>query len=208
MRLELLAALDAPRRSAGLLTVTEVLALADTGNVIYDPFSVLISRHLKLGEGNVLYPCVTLTCAPTAELRLGNRNVLHTGTLLAAETGAILVGDGNQFGEGGFTAKANRPGARIRIGDGGRYLGGASVFGECSLGSGSQLLGAISVDNCTLAGGAPFSDADPDARAAVLKGSGTARGLVLEVGQVILGNGVFRAEDVKPQAFYHPKVKS
>ncbi|MFY2556913.1 hypothetical protein ACN469_04730 [Corallococcus terminator] len=208
MRLDLLAALDAPRRSAGLLTVEEVLALADTGNVVYDPFSVLISRHLRIGEGNVIHPCVTLTCAATAEFQLGSRNILHTGTLLAAETGSIVVGDGNQFGEGGFTAKANRAGARITVGDGGRYLGGASVFGESVLGSGTQVLGAITVDSCQLAAGAAFSDPDPDVRAAVLKGSGTARGLALGVGQVILGNGGFRAEDVKPQAFYHPKVKS
>ncbi|WP_164019766.1 AraC family transcriptional regulator [Pyxidicoccus trucidator] len=204
--LDLLSALNAPRRVAGLLTIEEVLALASSGNVIFDPFSVLISRHARIGQGNVFHPCVTLTCAATAELRIGNRNTFHTGTLLAAETGPISMGDGNQFGEGGFTAKANSPGARIVIGDGGRYLGGASIFGQTELGSGTQVLGAITVEGCSLAGGAAFSDPDPDRRAAVLKGAGTARRLVLGVGQVIAGSGTFRLEDAKPQSFFHPKA--
>ncbi|MFP2925199.1 hypothetical protein ACLESO_08275 [Pyxidicoccus sp. 3LG] len=208
MRPDLLSALNAPRLAAGLLTIEEVLELASSGNVVFDPFSVLISRHARIGQGNVFHPCVTITCAATAELRIGDRNVFHTGTLMAAETGPISMGDGNQFGEGGFTAKANSPGARIVIGDGGRYLGGASVFGQTELGSGSQVLGAITVDGCTLAGGAPFSDPEPDRRAAVLKGSGTARRLVLGVGQVIPGSGAFRLEDAKPQSFFHPKVAS
>lgn len=170
MRLDLLAALDAPRRSAGLLTVAEVLGLAEAGNTIHDPFSVLISRHLRMGEGNVIHPGVTLTCAATAEFRLGSRNVLHTGTLLAAETGSIVIGDGNRFGEGGFTAKANRVGARIVIGNGGRYGGGASVFGESVLGSGSRVLGAITVDGIRLAAGAAFRAPAP--RSVALNGSG------------------------------------
>ncbi|MGE6758359.1 hypothetical protein ACQKGO_10130 [Corallococcus interemptor] len=203
--LDLLSALDAPRRAADLLTLEEVLGLASRGNVIFDPFSVLISRHVRIGEGNVFHPCVTLTCTASAVLSLGDRNVFHTGTLMAAETGPISIGHGNQFGEGGFTAKANSPQARIVIGDGGRYLGGASVFGQTELGSGTQVLGAITVDRCTLAGGTAFSGPDPDLRGSVLKGSGTARGLVLGVGQVIAGSGAFRLEDAKPQSFFHPK---
>jgi carbonic anhydrase/acetyltransferase-like protein (isoleucine patch superfamily) len=208
MQPDLLSALNLPRRAAGLLTLEEVLELASSGNVIFDPFSVLISRHARIGRGNVFHPCVTVSCAAGAELRVGDRNVFHTGTLLAAETGPLSIGDGNQFGEGGFTAKANSPGARIIIGNGGRYLGGASVFGQTELGSGSQVLGAITVDGCSLAGGAAFSDPDPDKRAAVLKGAGTARRLVLGVGQVIAGSGSFRMEDVKPQSFFHPKAAS
>jgi hypothetical protein len=167
---------------------------------------VLISRHAQLGRGNVIHPCVTLTCTASAELRIGDRNVFHTGTLLAAETGPVVVGHGNQFGEGGFTAKANSAGAHITLGDGGRYLGGASVFGRSELGSGTQLLGSITVEDCHLAAGATFSDPDPGRRAAVLKGFGAARGLVLETGQVIAGSGTFRQEDVKPQSFFHPKA--
>ena len=53
------------------------------------------------------------------------------------------------------------------------------------------------------AAGAAHHDPDPDARGAVLKGFGSARGLTLACGQVILGSGVFDAKDVKPQWFFH-----
>jgi len=71
------------------------------------------------------------------------------------------------------------------------------------LGSGSQILGAVSVDNCTLAAGAAYLDPSLDARGAVLKGAGTARGLTLRRGEVSQGNGVFDGREIRPQSFYH-----
>ncbi|MEZ0172622.1 AraC family transcriptional regulator [Microvirga sp. TS319] len=195
------------RRALGLLDIEAVLALAERGNVILDPFSTLIGAHARIGTGNMFYPCVTLHGSVPGALLIGDGNTFHSGTWLAAETGTITIGDGNLFGEGGgLTAKANRPGARIAIGDHGRYQGGASVFGETTLGSGSQLLGAITVDTCSLAAGGSFRDPDPDCRGALLKGHGTARNLRLGAGQVIAGSGIFRMEDAKPQSFFHPKV--
>jgi hypothetical protein len=201
----LIASIDDARRALGFLPLADTMALADRGNLILDPFSVLIACRAEIGRDNVFHPGVTLSCEPEAALVLADGNILRSGTLIAAETGAIRIGSGNRFGDGGFTARANRPGAAIAIGDGGRYLSGATIQGRSTLGSGSQVLGAITVDDCSLGAGAPFSDPDPDARGAVLKGAGTARGLTLDAGQVIAGSGVFRIEDLKPQSFFHPK---
>jgi hypothetical protein len=64
------------------------------------------------------------------------------------------------------------------------------------------------VDSCRLAAGAPFSHPDPDRRAGLLKGAGSARHLSVATGEVIAGNGVFRREDVKRQTSFHPKVQA
>jgi len=178
------AKLDLVRAEYGYLSLAETLALTETGNAVFDPFSLLISRGVRIGQGNIFYPNVTLTCETD---------------------GQIVVGSHNQFGAGGFTARAEG-GASIEIGDGGRYTLGASVSAPAQLGSGSQILGAVAVQDCVLGAGRTFRDADPDARGAVLKGAGRARGLRLARGQVIQGDGVFDAANVKPQSFYHPKV--
>jgi hypothetical protein len=179
------AVLDRIRAEHGYLSLAETLALADTGSVVFDPFSLLVSRGVRIGGGNVFYPGVTLIC--------------NAG-------GTIVVGSHNQFGEGGFTARAEG-GATIEIGDGGRYMLGASVTGPAQLGSGSQILGAIAVQDCVLGAGGTFRDPDPDARGAALKGVGRARGLRLARGQVIQGDGVFDFADIKPQSFFHQKAR-
>jgi len=196
------AKLDRMRRDLGYLTVEETLEQVKD-NIVLDPFSLLLGRGVAIGSRNVFYPNVTMTLEAGGAISIADRNTFHSGTALFAGPGRIAIGSGNQFGEGGFTAKANRPGASIEIGDHGRYLGGAAIYGETRLGSGSQILGAIAVDNCTLAAGAAHHDPDPDARGAVLKGFGSARGLTLACGQVIQGSGVFDAKDVKPQWLFH-----
>ena len=203
---DVIAKINEARRTLGFLEIEAVLGLAERGNIVLDPFSTLIARPVRIGAQNVFYPGVTLLCAAPDALSIGDGNTFHSGTWLAAEAGPITIGHRNQFGEGGgITAKANRAGARIASGDDGRYQGGASVFGETTLGSGSQLLGMIAVDSCHLASGGSFREPDPDARAALLKGQGTARHLRLAVGQVISASGVFRMEDVKAQSCFHPQ---
>ncbi|GLS18328.1 hypothetical protein GCM10007874_13450 [Labrys miyagiensis] len=197
--------LDDLRRAQNLLTIEEVVRLIEAGNRIYDPYSALISARAQIGGGNTIFPCVYLLCEAAGELTIGDRNIFHTNTLVEASLGAIVIGSGNQFGEGGFTAKANRPGAHILIGDTGRYQNGAAVFGESELGSGSQLLGAITVDSCRLEAGDTFRDPDPDLRAGLLKGSGVARNITVPRGKVILGVGTFSAEKIQPQSDFHPK---
>jgi hypothetical protein len=199
------AKLDRVRAGQGYLTLAETFALVDRGNAVLDPFSLLIGRDAAIGSGNLFYPNVTIGGAGT--ITIGDENTFHSGSALFAAGGRIVVGSQNQFGEGGFTAKADRPGAAIEIGDHGRYVGGAAVYGAAQLGSGSQILGAIAVQDCWLAAGGSFAELDPDARGAVLKGVGRARGLTLARGEVIQGNGVFDAKDIKWQSFYHPTAK-
>ena len=196
---------DDLRRARGLMTLDQIAALVARGNVVFDPFSTLIAAAARIGTGNVFHPCVTVDCTPGADLVIGDGNLLHANTTLVAETGPIVIGSGNQFGEGGFVAKANRAGADIRIGDHGRYLGGASVYGACRLGAGSQILGAITADDCLLEGGGSFRHPDPDGRAGLLKGAGVARGLTVGLGRVIVGNGAFRQADEEPQSNHHPR---
>lgn len=197
--------IDDIRRSRGLMTIESIGQLVERGNVIFDPFSVLISESVSIGTGNIIFPCVSLLCS-TGELSIGDSNMFHSNSHIEAVSGPIRIGSSNQFGEGGFTAKTNRAEALITIGDHGRYLGGASVFGKTLLGSGSQILGAIAVDGCQLESGQPYQDPDPDRRAGLLKGSGNARNLTVPKGQVISGNGVFAISDIKPQSFFHPKT--
>lgn len=95
----------------------------------------------------------------------------------------------------------------IKIGDSGRYCDGANIIGETVLGNGSQILGSITVQNCTLADGGTFQETDPDKRAAVLKGFGLARNISLRVGEVVNGLGDFSKAPVERQSFYHSKMK-
>lgn len=202
---DLFASINAARLACGFLTLSQMVdALA--GNHVLDPFSTLISAGVTAGKNNIFYPGVTLKASSGMEIRLGDGNSVHAGSHFEAVTGDILIGSNNQFGEGGFTAKANRPGAEIRIGSHGRYLNNPALFGRCVLGDGSQLLGNITVDSCTLADGGSYQEDDPDLRAGLLKGSGLARNLTVARGMVIAGNGTFSADDLLPQSHFHPKA--
>lgn len=200
--------IDDVRRRRGLMTVEDLGRLVTRGNVVFDPFSVLIAAHAEIGSGNVFFPSVSILGEAGVPLTIGDDNVFHTGCLFEIVAGPLVVGSSNQFGEGGFTAKTNRPGAAIEIGDGGRYLNGAAILGRSLLGSGSQVLGAISVDDCRLEAGGTWREPDPDLRAGLLKGSGTARGLVVPCGKVIAGQGVFAAADMVDQTTFHPKPRT
>ncbi len=41
------------RRDSGFLTLDELAALCEAGNIIYDPFSTLIYKDIKIGKGNI-----------------------------------------------------------------------------------------------------------------------------------------------------------
>ncbi|MES0880066.1 AraC family transcriptional regulator [Roseibium sp. SCP14] len=196
--------IDAARQVRGFLPISRMMALLD-GNLVLDPFSTLISAGVSFGKDNVLYPGVTLLASKETTISLGNANILHSGTLVSASHGCVTIGDHNQFGEGGFTAKANRNGAEIRIGSHGRYLNNPSVFGQTVLGDGTQILGSIAVDTCTLRDGGSHAEPDPDLRGGLLKGQGTARNLLVPMGHVIAAQGSFLEEDILPQRHFHPK---
>lgn len=199
--------LDEIRRTRGIMTIGEIEVLVKKGNTIFDPFSVLISAAAKIGTGNVIFPCVSLFCSGEGDLLIGNGNTFFSNSLVEAAFGPIIIGSSNQFGEGGFTAKTNRPETCIKIANSGRYLNGAAVFGTSALGTGSQILGAITVDSCCLESGESFMDADPDRRAGLLKGFGVARNLTVPAGQVILGAGLFSISDIRSQNDFHPERK-
>ena len=196
--------IDAIRRARGLLTIEETLALSAHGTVILDPFSILIARSVAIGRDNILHPNVQLV--GVAALSVGDGNIFHMGTRVEAVTGPIRIGHRNEIGDGGFSARTTSPGARITIGDDGRYHLNCAVTGVCNLGSGSQILGPITVDSCVLGAGGSHRESNADLRGAVLKGTGRARGLSLARGQVIQGFGVFDIRDVKMQSYYHPKA--
>ncbi|MEJ1160894.1 AraC family transcriptional regulator [Prosthecomicrobium sp. N25] len=202
--LTLLERIDAQRRRDGLLTVAEIVDRVGATNRVYDPFSLIVSRGVTIGRGNVFHPAVSLMASADAELTIGDENIFHPLTAMSAESGPLAVGSGNQFGEGGFTARTNRAGASIAIGDGGRYLGGAAVYGASRLGSGSQILGAVTAESVVLEAGGDFRSPDPDERAGLLKGFGPARRLTVPRGRVIAGAGGFSADRLQLQSDFHP----
>jgi bifunctional N-acetylglucosamine-1-phosphate-uridyltransferase/glucosamine-1-phosphate-acetyltransferase GlmU-like protein len=195
------------RQIKGFLDANEAVAILGADNDILDPYSVLISKDVKVGKGNVFYPNVIIEAQGDGTIAIGDNNVFYPGTYLLSSAGSITVGNGNEFGANGCTIKANMQDAQIIVGDGGRYCDGTSIMGKTSLGSGSQVLGSITVQGCTLAAGGTFQTPDPDERAAVLKGFGLARGIALEKGQVVNGSGNFADRPIEWQRDYHPKAK-
>jgi hypothetical protein len=204
MLTELLDQIDRQRAGRGFLTVAEVLRLAGRGNVILDPFSTLISAEATIGTGNLFYPGVVVEARAAGAIAIGDGNIFHARTLLLAEGGSLTIGDGNEFGDGGVSVKT--AGATIAIGDGGRYTQGAEINGRNTLGSGSQILGPIAVQRCTLGAGESYRHPDPDLRGAVLKGMGIARGLAVGQGEVINARATFEQARIERQAVYHPKT--
>jgi len=194
------------RSARDFLKYEALSATVGKDNTVLDA-SVLIGSAVKIGSGNVFYPGVVIEQIGQSTITIGNDNIFYPGTYMFASSGAISIGNGNEFGVGGCIVRSNMPDSKIAIGDGGRYSNGVNIMGATQLGSGSQVLGAITVQSCTLASGAGFQDSDPDKRAAVLKGFGLARGLTLEVGQVVNGAGDFAKAPIEWQSTYHPKAE-
>ena len=200
--------LDEMRSQAGFLTVSQLLERFGKTNILLDPFSTLVTENVRLGEGNILHPCVRILSANGYLVVLGDQNVIFSGTVIEAIAGKISIGDANEIGDGGFSARANRVGSAILIGSNGRYQGNASVFGESTLGTGTQILGQIMVNNCSLEAGADYKSPDPALRGGLLKGYGSAQNIHVPQGQVIAGWGDFRANMLLSQTTFHPMVKT
>ena len=188
------------------LSIGQTIELAKNGNIIIDPFSVLISKSAKIGANNIFYPTVIVEINDiSSSIEIGNNNIFYPQSFLLTDNdGHVFVGNSNHF-EGGVSIKANMPGSCITIGDYGRYLNGAQIIGRCNLGSGSQIIGNITVQNCTLEEGESYLHKNPDLRGGLLKGFGLARDLVIEKGKVIDALGKFDPVNIKNQSFFHPK---
>ncbi|MEV6285501.1 hypothetical protein [Kribbella sp. NPDC051770] len=207
---------DQQRRDRGLRTVAEVLALAEGGTVVLDPYSVLIGTRVLLGAENVLYPGVVIECAEGGTCELGDRNTLLPGTFVSVQAGgSVVVGNDTRIGEGGarlLAGAGDRPASdageseTLTIGDRARISSGALVVAPAEIGDGCQVLGQITAQDVVLAGGEDFTHPDPDHRGAVLKGFGKARGLQLGVGEVVNGAGDFDDAPIERQRRYHPNA--
>ncbi|MER7702861.1 GNAT family N-acetyltransferase [Kitasatospora sp. NPDC097605] len=198
--------LDRLRRERGLLTPTELLELAEYGVAVLDPFSVIVSRRVKLGPDNVLYPGVVIECDERSRCAVGPGNVLHGGTrITAVDGGSVTIGARSEFGGGTrISAGAHES---IEIGDEVRLMGGASVTGDSLLGDGSQILGGISAHSVELAAGRPHGYPDPDGRGGVIEGYGRATGAVVPTGDQIFNIGYEIGHTTTDrQRSYHPEA--
>jgi hypothetical protein len=198
---------DAQRTARGLRTVDEVLELAAAGTVVLDPYSLLIGVRVQLGAGNVFYPGVVIECDDESTCVLGSENTLLPGTFITATGGAsISLGDGSRIGEGSTRITADGPDAVVKVGNRTRISSNPILVGPAELGDGSQLIGQIIAQGVQLGAGADWTHPDPDARGAVLKGFGRARGLTVGAGEVINGSGDFAEAPLERQRTYHPNA--
>lgn len=192
------------RSKVGYYTIEELCDSICPENIVFDVTSVLISKNVRLGTGNILYPGVILETDESSGVTVGNHNIFRNNTRISAQNGGqVSIGDANEFGDGPVCVVCNRKDAVIRFAGHGRYDGRINIYGNCDFGTGSQLLGTINVYNCTLMEGGDFTEADPEKRAGLLKGVGTAKGLKVERGMVINGFGTFTSESAEPQLNYH-----
>lgn len=194
------------RQKRGFLSVQTLVDEVCPNNTVLDVSSVLVAEDVTIGNNNIFYPGVVIERQGDGRITIGDDNVFYPGVYIVSSAGEIVIGDANEFGPSGLTIKSNMQDASITIGSRGRYCDGANIMGKTSLGSGSQVLGNITAQNCVLSGGGDFKEPDPDMRAAVLKGFGLARGITIEKGQVINGTGDFSKASVEWQRAYHPKV--
>jgi len=198
-------AINVQRNRLGFLTIEETLALSSRDNIILDVFSLLISKICTIGRNNTFFPNVIIQCTSNGTIEIKDNNTFYPSCLLIADQGKILIGNNNQFGDGGCNIKANRLQAVITIGDNGRYINGPTIIGKTTLGSGSQIIGAVTVQDCILEEGVDFRAQNPDEQAGVLKGSGLARGVKVGKGKVINGQGIFDQQMIENQNSYHKK---
>ncbi len=195
--------LERSRRNAGYLGVRELLGLVDRGISVFDPFSTLISVRAVLGRNSVFYPQTIVEIVSDGVTEIGEGNVFWPGTILRAAGGRIAIGDGCEFGPGGAVLTAG-PGETIEIGDRCLLNSGATVRGKNALGTGAQVLGAVTLRNCILMAGEDHRFPDPDLRGGVLKGSGFAENLSIGRGEVINGRNQLLPSMTERQRRYHP----
>lgn len=196
--------LNDSRIKSDFFSVDEIINLIAANNIVYDCFSLLISKKVKVGKNNIFYPNVVISCDNHSELVIGDSNYFFSSTHFVAENGGkIIIGNNNQFSDGGVCVKANISGSKTIFGDNGRYDGRINIFGKCTFETGSQIIGNINVYNCWLKEGGDYTEKDPNQRAGLLKGFGTVKETVVSKGMVINGKGDFSKCPIELQSSYH-----
>jgi carbonic anhydrase/acetyltransferase-like protein (isoleucine patch superfamily) len=197
-------ALDDVRAAGGFLPVHEVAAFAPEVHVL-DPASVLISPGVSLLPGAVLYATTTLETRDGGSITVGAGARLGPGTVTVVATGAVVrIGDQAELGPGAVTIVAN--GSDVSIGRRARLTGGCLVEGPTSIGTGAQVLGAVSVRSVHLGDGGDHREPDPDDRGGVVKGVGPVHGVHVGVGEVVVGGPSSGPPVVERQRTYHPEA--
>jgi hypothetical protein len=194
------------RRALGFMSVQELERLGGTGVLVPDPSSPLVSPRARIGQGTVIYPTVIIDVDADSAITIGRHCRLYPGALLEAREGAqIIIADDAELGPGGVSIRVRGRGNAVVLESEVRLSGGCELSGDCRLGRGAQLLGAISARGVTLGGGLGGHDwPDPDGRGAVLKGAGLADGIALERGEVRSCRPSFADAPTERQSAHHP----
>ncbi len=195
------------RLSAWFLSLEETMALG-VNNTIFDPRSTLISQWVKMGVWNTLYPNTTIILQRWSELTIGNENVLYPSTYFEASNWWKLTIQSYNHFEWWVSIKANMPMAIIEVWNNGRYINQLlQVLWKTSLWDGSQVIGAITIQNCILDAGEDFRNLDPDKRWWLLKWYGVVRNLNVPTGKGIEGFWAFDLDSIFQQSQNHPPKK-
>lgn len=190
-------------------TLNEINEYIAPNNIVFDPFSLLISKNVRIGKNNVFYSGVIIESDKNSLLEIGNNNTfLNNVILMARNGGTIKIGNNNYYDSGPISIKSNFKDSKIIFCDNGRYDGKINIYGICYFGNGAQILGNITVYNCRLESGKSFLDNNPDERAGLLKGCGTAKELFVPKGKVINGWNIFLQTQLENQSCYHQTDKN
>ena len=182
--------IDEYRKQYGFYTVDEIISEVALENVVFDPYSLLISKSVHIGKDNIFYSNIVIKSDHDSLIKIGSHNTFFTNTYFVAENGGVIeVGNENIFSGGPISIKANMNQAQIIFNDEGRYDGNINVY------------------SCKLEAGASYKDPDPDHRAGLIKGLGTAKNLVVPQGKVINGWHEFKQEQLEDQSHYHSKKR-
>jgi len=194
------------REENGYYSIEELCDVIGLSNIVVDPYSLLISKNVIIGAGNLFSCGVTISSDTSSRIIIGNKNSFANNTHIeAANNTEIRIDNNVVFNDGCICVKCNIKGGKMKFGNNGRFDGRINIFGNCDFGVGSQIIGTINVYGCTLQGGGDFTEPDPDKRAGLIKGIGTARNITVETGNVLNGFGDFDPSKTEPQSVYHKK---
>jgi carbonic anhydrase/acetyltransferase-like protein (isoleucine patch superfamily) len=197
---------DQHRAALGFLSVAETDELTHHGVCVLDPHSALISRAAQIGVGTLIYPSVVIDVDEHSSAVVGERCVLYPGSLIESHDGArIDVGDHVQLGPGGVTIRARGAEDAMLLEDEARLTGGCELTGDCAIGRGAQIVGAVSARSVRLGAGlGGLHWPVPDERGAVLTGAGIAEAIVLAQGEVKRCRPSFVEAPTERQSGHHP----